>query len=213
MKLMNLGDSAVSLVFEEKIDPVVNARCVAIGRALEARRRRGIRDIVPTYNAVTVHFDPIQIDRENLFAELSELAAMEADSKDAGASRVTIGVKYGGEFGPDLGAVAQFARCSEDAVIQLHSGKEYRVYMVGFLPGFPYMGSVDARIGMPRLESPRLSVPAGSVAIAGTQTGIYPCVTPGGWRIIGHTDERMFDPARDRPFLVKAGDYVKFVAL
>lgn len=213
MNVIQLGDSAVSLVFEEKIDPLINAQCVGIAEAIERRNWPAIRDVVATYNAVTVHFDPLKVDRHELSSELHLIAAVEGRTAATNPNRVTIPVQYGGEFGPDLSAVAQFAGCSEDEVVRLHTGNEYRVYMLGFLPGFPYMGSVDRRIAMPRLDVPRVQVPAGSVAIAGTQTGIYPCVTPGGWRIIGRTSTRVFDSAREQTFLLKAGDYVIFAAL
>ncbi len=211
--LVPLGDSCVSVVFEEKLDPAINARCATMARSLEQYARRGIRDVVPTYNTVSVHFDPMQMNREDLYTELSALVAMEMSSADADFNEVTIPVEYGGAFGPDLPAVAQFGRCSEHDVVRLHSRKVYRVYMLGFLPGFPYMGSVSGQIAMPRLDTPRPRVAAGSVGIAGVQTGIYPCDTPGGWRIIGRTDTRIFDPDRPTPFLLKAGDRVKFVAV
>lgn len=198
--------------FGETIDPLVNAQCVAIASSLEQRGRRGIRDVVATYNAVTVHFDPLQIDREDLSTELAVLAAMDAPETGADVEPVVIPVEYGGHAGQDLAAVADFGHCSERDVIQLHSGKVYRVYMLGFLPGFAYMGSVDARIAMPRLDTPRIRVAGGSVGIAGAQTGVYPCETPGGWRIIGRTTSQLFDPRRSDAFLLKAGDWVKFVA-
>jgi KipI family sensor histidine kinase inhibitor len=120
-------------------------------------------------------------------------------------------VTYGGASGPDLGAVSDFAQCSEADVVRLHMETRYRVYMLGFLPGFAYMGTVNHRIAMPRLDTPRMRVAAGSVGIAAAQTGIYPCDSPGGWRIIGRTSTKPFDPRRDEPFLLKAGDHVKFV--
>jgi inhibitor of KinA len=129
----------------------------------------------------------------------------------ADARTVEVPVSYGGGDGPDLAAVAAFAGCPEDEVIRLHTATEYRVYMLGFLPGFPYMGLVNEKIAMPRLDSPRLRVPPGSVGIAGLQTGIYPFESPGGWRIIGRTALRLFDESRPDPFLFKAGDRVRFV--
>lgn len=211
-RLVPVGDSCLSILFEEKIDPVVNAHCVAIATSLEQCSRLGIRDVVPTYYGVTVHFDPLQIDREELGAELSVLAAMDMPGTGADAEPVLIPVKYGDEAGPDLAAVAEFGRCSEHDVIRLHSRRLYRVYMLGFLPGFAYLASVDARIAMPRLDVPRIRVPAGSVGIAGLQTGIYPCEAPGGWRIIGRTLTKVFDPTCATPCVLRAGDYVKFAA-
>ncbi len=211
--LVTLGDSCLAFQFEAAIDPVVNAHCVAVARSLEGLAIRGVRDIVPTYNAVTVQFDPRVIDRRALSQQVSMLAASATPAAEDRVRLVEVPVSYGGEVGADLASVAAFARCSEAEVVRLHAATPYRVYMLGFLPGFAYMGPVDARIAMPRLETPRPRVAAGSIGIAGTQTGIYPCDTPGGWRIIGRTDLTLFDPSRAEPFLLKAGDRVKFVAV
>ena len=209
-RIVAMGESCLSIVFEEKIDREVNAKCIAIARSLESSVTAGIRDVVPSYNAVTVHFDPLRVDRSYLETEFRRLAAADAPSAAAEPEPVKIPVTYGGESGPDLTAVAEYGGCSEQDVIQLHASTIYRVYMLGFLPGFAYMGSVAPRIAMPRLETPRMRVASGSVGIAGMQTGIYPCETPGGWRIIGRTSTKVFDPARAHPFLLKAGDRVRF---
>lgn len=211
--VVEMGDACLSVVFDEKIDPSINRRCVALAESLEHQRLRGVRDVVPTYHTVAVYFDPRQIDRELLRASLVALGSADAGTADTERAPVDIPVTYGGPDGPDLAAVAAFAKCSEDEVVRMHSGVAYRVYMLGFLPGFAYLGSLDRRMAMPRLESPRMRVPAGSVGIAGVQTAIYPCDTPGGWRIIGRTAARLFDPSSTEPFLLKAGDRVKFVAV
>ena len=210
-RILPLGDACVSLQLAAVIDPAVNARCIALAGAFEALALRGVRDVVPTYNAVTIHFDPLTIDRGTLTSELDRLSTAPS-IVEADARTVEIPVSYGGASGPDLPAVAAFAKCSEADVVRLHTGVRYRVYMLGFLPGFAYMGVVDRRIAMPRLDTPRMRVAAGSIGIAGEQTGIYPCDTPGGWRIIGRTTSKMFDAARADPFLLKAGDNVMFVA-
>ena len=210
-RLSVLGDSCVSVQFADVIDPVVNDQCVALAGVLTQRGIRGVRDVVTTYNAVTVHFDPSLVESATVVRELRALADDPPRISGAGSRTIDIPVNYGGEFGPDLRAVAEFARCSEADVVRLHSGTRYRVYMMGFLPGFAYMGSVDSRIAMPRLDTPRVRVAAGSVAIAAHQTGIYPCDTPGGWRIIGRTSTRLFDASRPEPFFLKAGDQVSFV--
>ena len=207
-----LGDSCVALHLAASIDPAVNARCIAVASALESLALRGIRDVVPSYNSVTVHFDPLVADVPALSAELGRLAEKTPFASQAASREIEIAVSYGGSSGPDLAAVADFAGRSEAEVVRLHTETRYRVYMLGFLPGFAYLGSVDPRIAMPRLETPRMRVAAGSVGIAGEQTGVYPCDTPGGWRVIGQTSTRMFDAARAEPFLLKAGDRVKFVA-
>ena len=211
-RLHMLGDACVSVRFASAIDPAVNARCIALAASLEGRALRGVRDVVATYNAVTVHFDPLETDRETLDTELRRLAGAVPRPSAAESRTIEIPVSYGGASGPDLGAVAEFAECSEAEVVQLHIQTRYRVYMLGFLPGFAYMGTVPRRIAMPRLETPRMRVPAGSVGIAGEQTGIYSCDTPGGWRIIGRTPVKLFDATRAEPFLLKAGDHVKFVS-
>jgi inhibitor of KinA len=210
-QLTVLGDSCISVQFAPVIDPVVNARCVSLATAIEHRAIRGVRDVVTTYNAVAVHFDPSVIESADVLSELRSVADAPPDISGAISRTIEIPVIYGGESGPDLAAVAAFARCSDADVVRLHSGTRYRVYMMGFLPGFPYMGSVDARIAMPRLDAPRPRVAAGSVAIAAQQTGIYPFDTPGGWRIIGRTSTRLFDANRPEPFFLRAGDQVSFV--
>lgn len=210
-RIVTLGDSCVSVQFAAVIDPVVNARCIALAESLESLTLSGIRDVVPTYNAVTVHFDPLVTDGGLLGTELGRLAGLPPRSSDAESRTIEIPVSYGGASGPDLGAVAEFAECSEAEVVRLHTQPQYRVYMLGFLPGYAYMGSVDRRIAMPRLDTPRKRVAAGSVAIAGEQTGIYPCDSSGGWRIIGRTSTKLFDATRAEPVLLKAGDHVKFV--
>ncbi len=206
-----LGDSCVAMHLATAIDPGVNARCVALAAALDRLSLRGVRDVVPAYNSVTVHFDPFIADGRSICARLEELSTA-TDASDEEVRTLEIPVTYGGAAGPDLAAVAGFAHVSEAEVVRLHTLTPYRVYMLGFLPGFAYMGSVDARIAMPRLDTPRLKVVAGSVGIAGAQTGIYPFDSPGGWRIIGRTGTKVFDASRAEPFLLKAGDHVKFVA-
>lgn len=211
-QVVTLGDSCVALHLAPSIEPAVNARCIALAAVIERLAFRGVRDVVPTYNSVTVHFDPLVSDGRALGVELERLARETQSASEAAARTIEISVTYGGPAGPDLAAVADFARCSEAEVVRLHTQPIYRVYMLGFLPGFAYMGTVDPRIAMPRLETPRLRVVAGSVAIAGPQTGIYPCDTPGGWRVIGRTSTRVFDAGRAEPFVLKAGDRVRFVA-
>ena len=210
--VVTLGDACMALRLSASIEPVVNAHCIALAEAFEGLALRGVRDVVPTYNSVTVHFDPLAADRRALGVELVRLAGQTTPVPGPPLRAIEIPVAYGGSAGPDLAAVAGFAGCSEAEVVRLHTGPTYRVYMLGFLPGFAYLGSVDRRIAMPRLETPRLRVAAGSVGIAGEQTGIYPCDTPGGWRVIGRTSTIVFDAGRPEPFLLKAGDHVKFVA-
>jgi KipI family sensor histidine kinase inhibitor len=204
-----LGDSCLSVRFPAAIDPEVNARCIDIASAIRSSGLPGIRDVVPGYHTVAVYFDPLRLPRAELAESLQILPR--GLTPVPGSDPVIVPVRYGGEDGPDLGAVATYAGCSEADVIDRHSRYEYRVYMLGFLPGFAYMGTVEAGIAMPRLDSPRLRVPAGSVAIAGAQTGVYPCDSPGGWRIIGRTAKPIYSPLDAQPFAFRPGDSVRFV--
>ena len=204
-----VGDAAVALEFEPRIDPGVNARVVAAAARVAAGRHGGVRDVVPSYHAVTVYIDPLRADAARVRAALEEAASVPAAGADA-SREVVIPVRYGGAAGPDLEEVAAFAGCPADEVVRRHAATVYRVYMVGYLHGFAYLGAVDPRIAMPRRSTPRLTVPAGSVGIAGGQTGVYPTAAPGGWRLIGRTAARMFDADRDPPGLVGPGDRVRF---
>jgi KipI family sensor histidine kinase inhibitor len=203
------GDSALLLELEPIIDPQVNARAVAIAAALRRAGVPGVRDIVPTFRSVGVFFDPLRAD----IAALIDAVRRAAETPAAVDERAPIEVEvaYGGEAGPDLEAVASFARCAPAEVIDRHASMVYRVFMMGFLPGFAYMGTVDDSIAAPRRATPRVRVPAGSVGIAGRQTGIYPFESPGGWQIIGRTAVKPFDPERKQPSLFAPGDMVKFV--
>jgi inhibitor of KinA len=165
------------------------------------------------YCTVTVYFDPLRADAAQLEAALARLAAAGGGATTVTGSLVEVPVCYGGEHGPDLKEVAAAARVSEADVIAMHSGMTYRVYVVGFVPGFPYMASVDPRLALPRRATPRTRVPAGSVAIAAGQTGIYPSATPGGWHLIGRTPLKPYDPSRQDPFAFKPGDRVRFHAI
>jgi inhibitor of KinA len=172
-----------------------------------------VRDTVVGYATVTVYFDPLLVDGPWLESEMRAVALQADESPPAGQAIVDVPVCYDGEFGPDLADVAAFAAAAPAEVVRLHASREYRVYLVGFVPGFAYMAEVDPRIAAPRRPSPRAAVPAGSVAIAGGQTGIYPSVTPGGWNIIGRTPLKPYDPARSQPFLFRPGDAVRFRAI
>ena len=194
------------------IDPVINERAILLAARIRARQARGVRDVAPGYCTVGVHFDPLQTDLAALEHAIEvEYSTIETIDVVADRAPIEIPVRYGGEGGPDLGAVAQFAGCSEQDVITLHSSRTYRVYMLGFVPGFAYMGRVDSSIAAPRHRVPRERVPAGSVGIAGGQTGVYPVDSPGGWQLIGRTDTVMFDADRARPSLLAPGDLVRFV--
>ena len=204
------GDAALVVQLPERIDPIVNAWCVALARAMQLELGTAIREAVIGYCSVTVYFNPQRADGAWLEEEIRAIAGALEQVEPSDGAIVEVPVCYGGELGPDLGDVAAFAGRSEEEVISLHLGREYRVYLVGFVPGFAYMAEVDSAIAAPRRASPRTAVPTGSVAIAGGQTGIYPSVTPGGWNIIGRTPAVPYDPARLTPFLFNPGDRVRF---
>ena len=199
---------------EQSIDPIVNERAIELAARIRARRARGVRDVAPGYCTVGVHFDPLQTDLAALEGAIeAEFGAIESISAVADRPVIEIPVRYGGADGPDLGLVAEFAGCSPGDVIARHMARTYRVYMLGFVPGFCYMGRVESSIAAPRHRVPRERVPAGSVGIAGGQTGVYPVDSPGGWQLIGRTDTIMFDAHRARPSLLAPGDLVRFVAV
>ena len=209
-RIVPAGDSAVLVEFPPRIDADVNARVVALSAALQALSLSGVRDVVPTFRSVAIYFDPLRTDVVALTALIeSEVASREPGRITTGA-HVRIPVCYGAGCGADLPDVAAFAGTTEADVIRIHSARAYRVFMIGFVPGFAYMGVVDDAIAMPRLATPRVRVPAGSVGIAGKQTGVYPAATPGGWRLIGRTPISLFDAGRVAPAALHAGDTVEF---
>ena len=207
--IREVGESALVVEFDAKIDPATNARAVALADALRARRMTGIRDVISTFRSVAVFFDPFVADPAVL---ASEVRTIDVRAPGGSSGRlVEVPVTYGDEAGPDLADIAAFAGCTPAEVVERHAGRLYRVYMLGFLPGYPYMAMVDERIAVPRRATPRVRVPAGSVAIAGRQTGIYPRESPGGWHIIGRTSLTLFDPKSSPPSLFAPGDEVRFV--
>lgn len=213
MKIRECGESMLLVELEPAIDPVVNERAIILAARLRQRGARGVRDVAPGYCTVGVQFDPLQTDLAALeHAIQAEYSTIETLDTIADRTPIEIPVQYGGAGGPDLAAVARFAGCSEDEVIARHTQRLYRVYMLGFVPGFSYMGRVDPSIAAPRHRVPRERVPAGSVGIAGGQTGVYPVESPGGWQLVGRTETVMFDAGRSRPSLLSAGDLVRFVA-
>jgi UDP-N-acetylmuramate dehydrogenase len=210
-RIREAGDSALLVELEPVIDPGVNARAVAIANALRREPLPGVRDIVSTYRSVAVFFDPLRTDLGAVTAAIHR--ASDAGPRAWDRPPIDVPVVYGGDSGPDLEDVAAFGGCAARDVIERHTSPMYRVFMVGFLPGFAYMGTVDDAIAAPRRATPRLRVPAGSVGIAGKQTGIYPCDSPGGWQIIGHANVEVFDASRTPPALFAPGDRVRFIAV
>lgn len=213
-ELRPLGDWGVVVEFGgDEISDAANAAVLALRRVVDADRIPGVVETLPTYRSLLVVFDPLRTTAGAVRGAL--LAAVpRADPSSLPAGRlVEIPTAYGGLHGPDLAPLAAEVGLSEDAVVAAHTGCEYRVYMLGFSPGFPYMGTLPDVLRVPRLRSPRTFVPQRTVALAGQQTGVYPVASPGGWRLIGRTPLRIYDPSRDAPFLLDAGDRVRFVAI
>ena len=214
-----LGDRALLILLGKGIDPGVNDQVHRLAALLRAERLPGVHDLVPAYATLTVHYDPAawsggQVPpHEVLSSEILRLWKSARTEAFPAPRQVEIPVCYGGEFGPDLAEVASLCALSEAEVIARHTAAEYRVYMIGFSPGFAYLGGLDATIAAPRRGTPRLKVPAGSVGIAGLQTGIYPLASPGGWQIIGQTPKHLFLPAQEPPCLLGPGDRLRFVSI
>jgi inhibitor of KinA len=213
VRIASAGDAALVLELPSRIDPAINGRATALAAALGARWGAILRDVVVGYCTVTVYFDPLRVDARWLESEIWSAAEHADETRNTPGVTVNVPVCYDADLAPDLGDVAAYGGCEPADVIALHVGRTYRVYMVGFIPGFAYLAEVDPRIAAPRRSMPRTAVPAGSVAIAGGQTGIYPAVTPGGWNIIGRTPLKPYDPDRENPFLFRPGDSVQFVRI
>ena len=207
------GDAALMIQFEQKIDPAVLQDVSQMAEKIRNAHLKGIIDLIPSYAALLVIFDPAVFSYAILKQKI-EVLASQPDSRTASAVRhVDIPVLYGEPFAEDLAFVAEHAGLSREDVIRIHTANEYPVYMMGFLPGFPYLGNLDERIHTPRRSEPRTAIPAGAVGIGGAQTGIYPMESPGGWHIIGLTPVKLYDPGSGTPVLLQSGDIIRFRAV
>lgn len=211
LRLVPCGDRALLCYLGETLDEATSRRVHSLADALRGAHP-AIVEVTPGFHALMVEYDPVRIRLEQVTAMVQDAAAR-ADAPEAQGRTVEIPVLYGGEHGPDLGAVAAHAGLTPEEVVARHAGGSYRVYCLGFSPGFPYLGGLDPQIAAPRLDNPRVHVPGGSVGIGGRLTGIYPGDAPGGWRLIGRTPVRLFDPYRDPPALLQPGDAVRFVPI
>jgi inhibitor of KinA len=213
VKMLVAGESGLVIEFGTVISPEINELVQQLTRLLTATIIEGILEVVPTYRSVTVYFDPLSITRQHLSQciqqMLSEIKPQEL--KRVSSKIVHVPVCYGGVLGPDLEFLARYTGLSAREVITIHTSKPYLVYMLGFTPGFPYLGGLPAQIVVPRQEKPRVKVPAGSVGIGGNQTGFYPIESSGEWWLIGRTPIKAFNPKNRQPFLVSAGDFLHFV--
>lgn len=232
-RYLTAGDQGLVVEFGDTIDPAINRRVrdlfvalhaastgtartwgpASAGGGPAARHLPGILDLIPTYRSVLITYDPLAIAPEALRAAVEAIEDGLSAAPGPAPRTLEVPTAYGGEFGPDLPFVASHNGLSEDEVVRIHSATDYLVYMMGFSPGFPYLGGMSERIATPRLKTPRTAIPAGSVGIAQTQTGIYPVESPGGWQLIGRTPVALFDALRTPPVLIEAGDYIRFVPI
>lgn len=213
------GDHAVTISFGNIIEPSVNEKAFAVFQQLKALNIEGIKDVIPAYTTVTIVYDIQKIKAQTSKTAYSFVCDQiksvidNAQASEPNKLIIEIPVCYDKDFGVDLERVAEHKQISIDEIIQIHSSKTYHVYMLGFLPGFAYMGIVDERISTRRLTTPRTNVASGCVGIAGNQTGIYPLDSPGGWNIIGRTPVQLFDAGKEQPCLLQPGNIVKFISI
>ena len=211
IRILTEGDSSVLVEFGKEISPDINRKISATVKMMREQHIEGVVDVIPAFCSLLVNYDPRVISFEELRDRLEGIVKLDV-ADGAGKKRVfEIPVCYGGEYGPDLQNIAEHAGLSPEEVVEIHSSRDYLIYMLGFLPGFCYLGGLDERIHTPRLANPRIRINAGSVGIGGSQTGIYPLDSPGGWQLMGMTPVKTYDPERKEPILVQAGDYIRFV--
>lgn len=210
VRFLTTGDTSLCVEFGNEISPTLNTKIRAFNIALSGSGIPGIVETVPTYRSLMIHYDPEVIRYAPLLDRLRSLLD-QLDRVSVPPSEVLeIPVLYGGDVGPDLDFVARHNSKTPEEVVKIHTSAEYLIYMLGFTPGFTYLGGMSQEIATPRLKNPRVKIPAGSVGIAGSQTGVYPIDSPGGWQLIGRTPVRMYDAGRDKPILPEAGQYIKF---
>jgi len=210
-KYLPVGDRALLVEFGNAIDIAINRKVLALCNAVLRSKPLGVEECIPTYRSLLIYYNPWKVKYEQLVFQIKGIEQRLDELVSQMKRRtVTVPTVYGGVYGPDLSYVAEYHYLTEEEVIQIHSEKEYVVYMIGFIAGFPYLEQVADEIATPRLETPRLKVPAGSVGIAEKQTGIYSVESPGGWRLIGRTPLKLFDPSWPQPALLRPGDKVRF---
>ena len=208
-----MGDRAVLVELGDDISPQINQKVRELYIGTKGHRIKGIKDLVPSYRSLMVVYDPLVISLDSLESQMNEIWNALDDARLPDPRTVEIPVVYGDKYGPDLEWIADYHKMTPQDVIRLHTQPTYQVYMIGFMPGYPYMGEVPDELVTPRRKTPRTHVPMGSVGIAQKQTGIYPVASPGGWQIIGRTPVRLFDPQGKPPSFLEMGDRVKFFVI
>ncbi len=210
-RILCSGDKAAVIEFGNSITEDINMKVRSMMIALEESKYDFITEMVPTYRSLLVNYNPLKINYSKLEDILRETENKLSHINIPSPNIIEIPVCYSDEYGKDLVNVASYNKLTKDEVINIHTKRKYLIYMIGFTPGFAYLGGMDEKIATPRLSKPRIKINAGSVGIAGAQTGIYPVESPGGWQIIGRTPIRLFDKQKENPFLLEAGNYIKFV--
>lgn len=212
-KFLLCGETALAMEFGDEISEEINAQIRNTILAIEKLKLEEIVELVPTYRSILVQYDPLKIEYEALINKLENLEIEDVQSGGGKVKLIEIPTVYSGEYAPDIEYVASHNEISVDEVIKIHTGTDYLVYMMGFIPGFTYLGGMSEKIATPRLEVPRTKIIGGSVGIAGSQTGMYPSDSPGGWQIIGRTPLQLFDAKKEPPVFINAGDYIRYVAI
>lgn len=211
IRILTAGDSSLLIEFGKEISQEINQKISATVQLMKEQHIEGVVDMIPAFCSLLVNYDPRVISYGEIKERIQALVRVDAKAGETRRRIFEIPVCYGGEYGPDIANIAEHAGLSQEEVIALHSSKDYLIYMLGFLPGFTYLGGLDERLHTPRLANPRIKIAAGSVGIGGSQTGIYPLDSPGGWQLMGMTPVKTYDPFREIPILVEAGDYIRFV--
>jgi len=213
IRFLPCGDSAVTVEFSKEINEETNRKIRFLATEIERKAIRGVHESVPTFCSITVYFDPLVISGKKLQKKILNIIHAYKEGSAQKRRVFLIPVCYEGDYAPDMEDVCLLTGLTREEVIQIHSSTDYLIYMLGFLPGFPYLGGMYPRIEAPRLDSPRTTIPEGAVGIGGKQTGIYPLASPGGWRLIGRTPVKVYDPDRENPIVYKAGDYIRFIPI
>lgn len=213
VRFLSCGDSAVTVEFSKEISEETNRKIRFLASKIGSDGIKGVSESVPTFCSMTIYFDPFVISRKKLEKKILKIIDSYKESSGEKRRVFLIPVCYEGEYAPDMESVSKLTALSKEEIIKIHTSTDYLIYMLGFLPGFPYLGGMDKRIEAPRLDTPRTVIPAGAVGIGGKQTGIYPLASPGGWQLIGRTPVKVYDPERAEPIVYKAGDYIRFYSV
>lgn len=213
LSIKPLGDQAIVITFSDQISPATTQQIRALQDYLLNETDLPIRECVPAYTTLSIYYDPMKIRYSSLVKEVEKIEFKNLKKDNTQSKEIEIPTLYGGDVGPDLEYVAQYHQLRPEEVIEIHSSTTYLIYMIGFAPGFPYLGGMSERIATPRLSKPRPKVTAGSIGIAGIQTGIYSVDSPGGWQIIGRTPLPLYQPQAEKPMLLHAGDYIRFIPI